>query len=114
MILAGLILGALAVGVLSAFWDKIHSFLKKAAQYVKTKVIGLYQGSKVLAKRLRGRVQEITKNYSRVEEHWKVTTVINQETFEMRELPDSVSSRLALSEEADITDELELELQNAQ
>ena len=80
MILATLLLGAaLVAGVCALFWNTIHDFLKRAAERVKAAVKGVYYAAKVLSKKIREGVQEITKHYSRVEDHWQETTVVKKE-----------------------------------
>ena len=77
MILTSLICGAAiiaGIGIIAAFWNDLISFLKKALQKVQQLVEGIVYGCKVFVKKLQEGVKEISRHYSKVDQHWQETT----------------------------------------
>ncbi len=115
MILTSIILGAVitaaAVGIVRAFWEDILSFLKKAVNRVKQMVAGILYGSKVFIRKLSEGVREISRHYSKVDEHWEETTVTR--TVPASEVPEEFLKKAGYDVELDITDEMELQLETA-
>ena len=78
MILTALLWGAgilAGVGIVAAFWNDIVKFLKKAVEKVRRLVEGVVYGCKVFVKKMREAVKEISRHYSKVDQHWEETTV---------------------------------------
>lgn len=113
MIPIALILGAtlVGVGILAAFWNDIVGFLKKAINKVQQIVSGIVYGSKVLLKKMQEGIKEISRHYSKVDQHWEETTITR--TVPESEVPPEFVARAKANEEVDITDELEMQLQTA-
>ena len=110
MILIPLLLGAALIGVVAAFWKDLVDFLKTAVQKVQQMVTGVVYGFKVFVKKLYEGVKEISRHYSKVGQHWQETTITRM--VSESEVPAEILERARASEELDITDELELQLQN--
>lgn len=111
MILTSLICGAAiiaGIGIIAAFWNDLVSFLKKALQKVQQLVEGIVYGCKVFVKKLQEGVKEISRHYSKVDQHWQETTVTK--IISESEVPPEILARAKASEELDITDELEMQL----
>lgn len=114
MILTTLLWGAAIIagaGILAAFWNDLVDFLKKALKKVEQVVAGFVYGSKVFIQKLREGVKEISRHYSKVEGHWQETTVTR--TISESEVPKEILQRAKYSNELDITDELQMQLENA-
>lgn len=114
MILTSLIWGAAiiaGVGIVAAFWNDLVNFLKKAISKVRQVVEGIVYGCKVFVKKLREGVKEISRHYSKVDQHWEETTITK--TVPESEVPPEILARARANEELDITEELEMELANA-
>ena len=54
------------------------------------------------------RVKEISRHYSRVDQHWEETTITR--IVSESEVPPEILERARANEELDITDELEMQL----
>ena len=108
MILANILLGIAVVGLLGAFWDDLVNFLKKAIEKVRKVVSGIVYGCKVFVQKFREGVKEISRHYSKVDEHWQETVVTK--TIEESEVPKDILERAKSGREIDITDELEMKL----
>ena len=114
MILTTLLLGAAiiaGVGIVAAFWNDLVKFLKKAIQKVRQLVEGIVYGCKVFVRKIREGIKEISRHYSKVDQHWEETTVTK--TISESEVPPEILERARASEELDITDELEMQLESA-
>lgn len=114
MILTGLLLGAVAlagIGIVAAFWNDLVSFLKKAVNKVKQIVNGIVYGCKVFVRKLSEGVKEISRHYSKVDQHWEETTVTR--TINESEVPPEILERANRGQDLDITDELEMQLESA-
>ena len=114
MILSSLLWGAAiiaGVGIVAAFWNDLVNFLKKAINKVHQIVEGIVYGCKVFVKKLREGVKEISRHYSKVDQHWEETTITR--TVSESEVPPEILARANANVELDITDELEMELTNA-
>lgn len=116
MILTSLIVGGIiaagVIGIIATFWDDILAFLKKALAKVKSIVKGIVYGAQVFMKKLKEGCQEIARYYSKVEDHWEETIVTK--TISENQVPKEILERAErAAHEIDITDELELQLQNA-
>lgn len=112
MILSAILFGATAITVMNiidAFWNDILDFLKKAANKVKQVIKGVLYGSKVFIKKTYEAIQEISRHYSWVDEHWEETTVTRK--VSPNEVPKDILNRYAMmDQEVDVTDELEMKL----
>ena len=108
MILIPLLLGAALIGVVAAFWKDLVSFLKKAVEKVQQIVAGTVYGFKVFVKKIHEGVKEISRHYSRVDQHWEETTITR--IVSESEVPSEILERARANEELDITDELEMQL----
>ncbi len=114
MILTTLLWGAAivaGVGIVAAFWNDLVSFLKKAIQKVQQIIAGIVYGCKVFVKKVREGVKEISRHYSKVDQHWEETTITK--VISESEVPPEILERANTSVELDITDELELQLESA-
>lgn len=114
MILTTLLFGAAVVagvGLVALFWNELIDFLKKAVSKVKKMVAGIVYGFKVFVRKIREGVKEISKHYSKVDNHWEETTVTRE--IPESEVPPEILKRANANTEIDITDELEMELKNA-
>ena len=114
MILTTLLWGAAiiaGVGIVAAFWFDLVKFLKKAVEKVRQVVDGVVYGFKVFVTKMREGVREISRHYSKVDQHWEETTVTR--TVSESEVPPEILARAEAYRELDITDELEMELSNA-
>ena len=105
---AGVIAGA---GILATFWNDIRNFLKSAVEKVRSIVSGVVYGCKVFIKKLSEGVKEISRHSSKVEQHWEETTVTR--TVPESEVPPEILKRAESSNEVDVTDELEMQLESA-
>ncbi len=99
------------VGIVAAFWNDIVNFLKKAAQKVRQIVEGVVYGFTVFVKKMYEGVKEISRHYSKVEQHWEETTITR--VISESEVPPEILERANSYEELDITDELEMQLESA-
>lgn len=114
MILATLLFGTAViagVGIIAAFWNDLVRFLKKAVEKVRQLVAGIVYGCKVFVKKLGEGVREISRHYSKVDQHWEETTITRM--VAESEVPPEILARANANRELDITDELELELASA-
>lgn len=108
-IAVALITGAV-LGLLSVFWKDIATFLQKAINKVQEALHRSVEGSTIALQRTRGSemITEISRHYSRVEQHWHETTI-------RREVPPSQIPKdileLVKGEELDISERLQLELE---
>lgn len=114
MIETALIIMAAVVG-LSVFWSEVVNFLKDTVRRVKEAVEGILFGTKVFVRKMHEMVQEIVRHYSKSGNEWIETT------YTRKVPPDEVPSDILKkakkaekkNEEADITQELEMELKGA-
>lgn len=111
MILIPLLLGAAVVGIVAAFWKDLVNFLRKAVQKVQQIISGIVYGCRVFVKKIHEGVKEISRHYSRVDQHWEETTVTR--VVSESEVPSEILERARANEELDITDELEMQLESA-
>lgn len=111
MILTTLLLGAALVGIVAAFWKDLVNFLKKAVEKVRQLVDGIVYGCRVFLKKLSEGIKEISRHYSKVDQHWEETTVTK--IVSESDVPAEILARANGYQELDITDELEMELANA-
>lgn len=114
MILTGLLWGAAiiaGIGIVAAFWNDLVDFLKKAVQKVQQIVAGIVYGARVFIQKLYEGVKEISRHYSKVDGHWQETTVTK--TIPESKVPKEILQRANGYSELDITDELEMQLENA-
>lgn len=109
--LLGAVITAAAVGIVAVFWQDFLDFLKKAVNRVRQMVEGVLYGSKVFIRKLAEGVREISKHYSKVDEHWQETIVTR--TVSASEVPEEILKKAPNDEEVDITDEMELQLETA-
>ena len=113
MILTGLLMGAaLLVGVslLTAFWNDITDWLKRAAQKVKD-VVGVFAiGFTVFVKKMREGLKEISKHYTKKGTQWE-ETVVTKEISE-DQVPPEIRAKANSMYETDITKDYELALTN--
>ena len=111
MILTTLLAGAAiiaGVGIVAAFWNDLLNFLKKAIQKVRKIVDGIVYGCKVFIKKMREGVKEISRHYSKVDQHWEETTITK--VISESEVPPEILERARTNRELDITEELEMQL----
>lgn len=108
MILVAALWTSVLVNFISVFWKNIVDFLKKVIKMLKPTVKGILYGCKVLVRKLREGVEEISRNYSKIGEHWEETTVTR--TVPESEVPPDILKRAKSGKELDITDELEMQL----
>ena len=114
MILTALLLtvGVIAgIGIVATFWNDMVDFLKSAIEKVKNLISGVVYGFKVFIKKLAEGVKEISRHYSKVEQHWEETTITR--TISENYVPPEILKRAESSNEVDITDELEMQLESA-
>ncbi len=114
MILSTLLWGAAViagVGIVAAFWNDIVSFLKKATKKVSELVSGVVYGCKVFLQKVKEGAKEISRHYSKVDQHWEETTVTR--VVSESEVPREILERADAYRELDITDELEMQLASA-
>ena len=81
----------------SDYWQKVQQLVE-----------GIVYGCKVFVKKLQEGVKEISRHYSKVDQHWQETTVTK--IISESEVPPEILARAKASEELDITDELEMQL----
>lgn len=114
MILTGVLIavGVIAgIGIAATFWNDMVSFLKSAIEKVKNLVSGVVYGCKVFIKKISDGFKEISRHYSKVEQHWEETTITR--TVPESEVPPEILKRAESDKELDITDELEMQLESA-
>lgn len=114
MIFTALLLGAgvlVGIGLVAVFWNDIVSFLKKAVNKVKELVSGVVYGFKVFVKKISEGIKEISRHYSKVGQQWQETTITRN--VSESEVPEEIRNKAMYSEELDITDELEMKLQES-
>ena len=109
MILTTLILGAALVGIVAAFWRDLVNFLQKAVRKVQQLVAGIVYGCRVFIRKLREGVKEISRHYSKVDNHWEETTVTR--VVSESEVPAEILERAKAQGEIDITDEAAMQLE---
>lgn len=110
-IAAGALIGAAAVGILATFWKDFINFVNKALEKVQQLVAGTVYGFKVFVEKMKEGVKEISRHYSKVDQHWEETTVTR--TISESEVPPEILARANVGIELDITDEMEMQLTNA-
>lgn len=104
------VLAAGIVGIAATFWNDIISFLKKGIEKVRQVVKGVVYGCRVFIKKISEGVSEISRHYSKVDEHWQETTITR--TVPESEVPPEILKRAEMQKkEVDITDEMELSVQ---
>lgn len=108
MLLFAAIVGAvIAAGVLcTTFWNNILAWIKKGAEKIKEKLKKVAYGAVVLAKKIRGKLKKISRNYVRTGPEWEEIEITKEVTED--EVPDFVRC-LEEGEETDITEELQLQ-----
>lgn len=114
MILTAVLIAATViagVGIVATFWNDFVSFLKSSIEKVKSLVSGIVYGCRVFIRKLSDGVKEISRHYSKVEQHWEETTVTR--TIPENEVPPDILKRAMNDSEMDITDELEMQLESA-
>ena len=101
--LATLLLGAVIVGIVAAFWDELLDFVKKGLKKVKRTVELL----KVFVQKVQNGVKEIVRYYSRAGQKWEETTITR--TISEDELPEEIRNKKSYkkNKETEITEELE-------
>ena len=72
---------------------------------------GIVYGCRVFVKKIHEGVKEISRHYSKVDQHWEETTVTR--VVSESEVPSEILERARANEELDITDELEMQLESA-
>lgn len=111
MILTALLMGGAlvaAAGLVAAFWDDIRNWMVRAIQKVQEVVEGVVAGAKILIQKLSEGFKEISRNYSKVGEYWKETTVTR--TVPESEVPPEIRAKIHGYEAVDFTEELEMQL----
>lgn len=114
MILTTLLWGAAIIagaGIVAAFWNDLLGFLRRATEKVQQLVAGVVYGFKVFVKKIQEGFKEISRHYSKVDQHWEesvVTRIITES-----EVPPYIRERAQANVELDITDEMEMQLHNA-
>ena len=114
MILTALLWGATiiaGIGIIGAFWSNLQDFVRRATRKVEEIVAGIVYGFKVFVKKMREGIREISRHYSKVDQHWEETTVTR--TISESEVPPEILARANSNMELDITDEMEMQLTNA-
>lgn len=115
MILTNLILGGIIAaslyGIAKIFWDDILSFMQKVIRKVQQIISSVVQGAKILIQKVREGIKEISRTYTKVDGHWEETTTTK--IVSENDVPPDILAKAAYSEETDITDKLELVLENA-
>ncbi len=111
MILTSLIVGVVLAASVAAFWKDIVNWLNRAIAKVKAIVKGIVFGAKVFVKKLSEGIKEISRHYSKNGTQWEETTVTK--TISESEVPKDILEKANAygGVEAEITDELELQLQ---
>ena len=101
--LTTLLLGAVIVGIVAAFWDELLDFVKKGLKKVKRTVELL----KVFVQKVQNGVKEIARYYARVGQNWEETTITR--TISEDELPEEIRNKKSYkkNKETEITEELE-------
>lgn len=111
MILIPLLLGAALIGIVASFWKDLVSFLRQAVEKVRQLVSGVVYGCKVFIKKIYEGIKEISRHYSKVDQHWEETTITR--VVSESEVPSDILEKAKACEELDITDELEMQLESA-
>jgi len=111
MILTAIIATVVIAGIVGTFWQDIVGFLKSTIEKVKQMVAGIVYGCKVFVKKVSDGIKEISRHYSKVDQHWEETTVTR--TVPASEVPPEIRKRAEYNEELDITDDLEMKLESA-
>lgn len=117
MILTALLFGAAVIagaGIVAAFWNDLVAFLKKAVEKVRALVAGIVYGTKVFIRKIGEAFKEISRNYSKVDDHWQETIVTRE--IPASKVPEDILARaneIGYGQELDITDELEMQLESA-
>ena len=117
MILTALLFGAAVIagaGIVAAFWNDLVAFLKKAVEKVRAVVAGIVYGTKVFIRKIGEAFKEISRNYSKVDDHWQETIVTRE--IPASKVPEDILARaneIGYGQELDITDELEMQLESA-
>lgn len=111
MILIGVLLAAATIGIIKAFWHDLQNFLIKATKKVQELVAGIVYGFKVFVKKVQEGVKEISRHYSKVDQHWEETT--STKIISESDVPPEILARAKANMELDITEEMEMQLTNA-
>jgi len=105
-IAASVIIGSTLI---ARYWNSIKDWIIRAAEKVKEFVKGIVFGVRVFAKKLGEAYKEISRHYSKNKQgSWEETTVTRK--IDSSDVPSDIL-KMASSEERDITDKLELQLQ---
>lgn len=114
MIQAAMIIMATVIG-LSVFWADAVNFLKDTVRRVKEAVDAVLFGTKVFLRKTHEMVEEIVRHYSKAGNEWIETTYTRK--VPPNEVPSDILKKAKKAEkkneEADITEELEMELKGA-
>lgn len=113
MIPIALLLGAAiaGVGIVAAFWNDLLNFLREATKKVQQVVAGVVQGCRIFVQKLREAIKEISRYYSKVDQHWEETIITRQ--IPESAVPPEILARANANMELDITKEMEMQLTNA-
>lgn len=99
------------VGLIAAFWSDIRDWMVRAVNKVREMIREAVAGAKILLQKVAEGFKEISRNYSKVGEYWKETTVTR--TVPASEVPPEIRAKVLGSEAIDFTDELEAQLELA-
>ena len=99
---------AVGVGIFTVFWDDLRDFLTKAAAKARQLADGVVYGCRVFLKKLWEGVQEISRHYYKVGQHWEEAEFTRQ--VPASEVPPELLSRVNANAELDITEEMEMQL----
>ncbi len=114
MLLSTLLIGAAVIagaGLIAAFWSDIRDWMVRALNKVQELVQGVVAGAKILLQKVSEGFKEISRNYSKVGEYWKETTVTR--TVPASEVPPEIRAKVVGYEVTDLTDEMEAQLEMA-
>jgi len=115
MILTALLIGTgllVGTGLVVAFWNDIVSWIREAVQKVTEKLKIALQGFRVFVRKIQEGIQEISKLYSKNKENKWQETIITKPISES-EVPAEIRAKARMSEDTDITHDLEMQLRSA-
>lgn len=115
MILTALLIGTgllLGAGLLTAFWNDVVSWIKRAVQKVK-EILGVVSyGFTVFVRKIEEGLKEISKHYTKNQNNTWQETIITKQISES-EVPAEIRAKASMYHDTEITNDLRMQLESA-
>ena len=108
MILTALLLGVAVGALVAVFWKDIVGWLQRAAEAVKKAIGKIANGVTVAVKKVYYGMKELSRHYTKTGTQWQETIV--SRVISENDVPENIRKRAEMQEEADITDDLNEQL----